>query len=144
MADREQRGERTGVRRAPGMAPARRQGAGHSREICRDVVRGVDGAVGRRQCQEGVMERMRHGAAPGVHGSGQGACPRGERLEASRSAVQRGYSAGEGTQGSGSLRQGSKEHVTSWSVTITKKFRGTIIVQAYIFTSGLTHTLYGE
>jgi hypothetical protein len=90
------------------------------------------------------MERMKCGVAPGVHGSGRGACPRGERLEASQSAVQRGYGAGEGTRGFGSLRQGSKEHVTSWSVTITKKFGGTIIVQAYIFTSGLTHTLYGE
>jgi hypothetical protein len=64
------------------MALARRQGTGHSGEVCRDVVRGVDGAVGRRQCQEGVVKGMRHGVAPGVRGSGQGVCPRGERLDA--------------------------------------------------------------
>jgi hypothetical protein len=45
------------------------------------------------------VERMRRGAAPGVRRSGRGACPRGERLEASRSAVRRRYGAGEGMWG---------------------------------------------
>jgi hypothetical protein len=56
-------------------------------------------------------------AAPGVRGSSQGAGPRGERLGRVRSAVWSGYGAGEGTWGSRSLGQGSKERVTSWSVT---------------------------
>jgi hypothetical protein len=44
MVNQEWRGERTSVCRAPGMAPARRRGAGHSGDVCMDVVRGVDGA----------------------------------------------------------------------------------------------------
>jgi hypothetical protein len=63
------------------------------------------------------MDEMGCGAALGVRGSGRGVCPRGERLERVRSAVRSGYGAGEGTWGSGSLGQGSEEHVTSWSVT---------------------------
>jgi hypothetical protein len=39
------------------------------------------------------------GAAPSVRRSGQGAYPRSERLEASRSAVRRRYGAGEGMWG---------------------------------------------
>jgi hypothetical protein len=64
-----------------------------------------------------MMDEAECGAAPGVHRSGQEACPRGERLEASGSTVWSGYSARERMWGSGSLGQGSKEHVTSWSVT---------------------------
>jgi hypothetical protein len=63
------------------------------------------------------MDDAGRGAALSVRRSGWDAGPRGKRLEASRSAVQRCYSTAEGTWGSGSLRQGSKEHVTSWSVT---------------------------
>jgi hypothetical protein len=99
MTDREWRGEWTSIRRAPGMAPARRRGAGHSEEVRRDVVEGVNGAGGRRRCQEGVVDGMRRGAAPDVHRSGRGAGPRGERLGRVRSAVRSGYSAGEGTWG---------------------------------------------
>jgi hypothetical protein len=109
MVDRELSGERTGVRRAPGMAPARRRGAGHSGEVRRDAVRGRDGAVGRRRCQQGVMDETGRGAAPGVRRSGRGACPRGERLEASRSAVRRRYGAGEGTWGVWEPRTGVRE-----------------------------------
>jgi hypothetical protein len=80
MVDQEQRGERTGVHRALGMAPARRKGAGHSGEVCRDMVGGVDGAVGRRWCQEGVMDEAIRGVAQGVCRSGRDVGPRGERL----------------------------------------------------------------
>jgi hypothetical protein len=59
------------------------------------------------------VERVRCGAAPGVCESGRGACPRGERLEASWSAVWRRYGAREGTWASGSLGQGSEELVAS-------------------------------
>jgi hypothetical protein len=100
------------------MAPARRQGAGHSREVWRDVVGGVDGAVGRRQCQEGMVDKTGCGAALGVCRSGRDEGPRGKRLGQVRSTVRSGYSAGKGMWGSGSLRQGSEEHVTSWSVTV--------------------------
>jgi hypothetical protein len=62
------------------MAPARRRGARHSGEVRRDVVGEVDGAVDRRQCQEGVVEGLGREAAPGVRGSGRGAGPRGKRL----------------------------------------------------------------
>jgi hypothetical protein len=63
------------------------------------------------------MDEAGCGAAPGVRRSGWDASPRGERLGRVRSTVRNGYGAGEGTWGSGSLRQGSKEHVTSWAVT---------------------------
>jgi hypothetical protein len=102
------------------MAPARRLGAGHSREVRRDVVGGRDGAVGRRWCQEGVVDEVGCGVAPGVRRSGQGACPTGEKLGRVRSTVRSGYGAREGTWESRSLGQGSKEHVTSWSVTRRK------------------------
>jgi hypothetical protein len=61
--------------------------------------------------------RVRTWVAPGVCRSGRDVGPRGERLEASWSTVRSCYGAREGTRGSGSLGQGSKEHVTSWSVT---------------------------
>jgi hypothetical protein len=99
MGDRERHGERTRVRKAPGMALARRRGGGHSAEVRRDVVGGRDGAGGGRQCQEGVMDEAGRGVALSVRGSGWGACPRGERLEASRSAVWRRYGAKEGMWG---------------------------------------------
>jgi hypothetical protein len=101
------------------MAPARRRGAGHSGEVQRDVVGGTDGTGGRRRCQEGMVEEAGHGAALGVSRSSQDAVPRGERLGQFRSTVQRCYGTGEGMWESGSLRQGSEEHVTGWSVTAT-------------------------
>jgi hypothetical protein len=106
------------------MASARRRGAGHSGEVCRDMVRGRDGAGGRRQCQEGMVDEPGRGVALCIHRSGRNAGPRGERLGRVWSAVWSGYGAGEGTWGSGSLGQGSEEHVTSWSVTICKVREG--------------------
>jgi hypothetical protein len=67
------------------------------------------------------MDEAGHGVAPGVRRSGRDAGPRGERLEASRSTVRSGYGAREGMWGSRSLGQGSKEHVTGWSVTVTSQ-----------------------
>jgi hypothetical protein len=81
------------------------------------MVRGVDGAVGRRRCQEGVVDEAGREAAPGVHRSGRDAGPRGNRLGRVQSEVQSGYGAREGTWVSGSPGQGSEEHVTGWSVT---------------------------
>jgi hypothetical protein len=101
------------------MALARRQGAGHSREIWRDRIRGVGGAEGRRRCQEGMLDEAGHEATPGVCRSSQDVGPRGKRLGQVQSVVQSGYGAREGMWGSGSLRQGSEEHVTGWSVTAT-------------------------
>jgi hypothetical protein len=49
------------------MAPVHRQGAKHSGEVQRDMIGGVDGAGGRRQCQEGVVNVMGCEAALGVH-----------------------------------------------------------------------------
>jgi hypothetical protein len=60
---------------------------------------------------------MRRGAAPSVRRSGRGACPRGERREASRSTVRRRYGAGEGTWGVREPWTGVRGHVTGWSVT---------------------------
>jgi hypothetical protein len=65
------------------------------------------------------MNEAGRGAAPSVRRSGWDAGPRGERLGRVQSAVWSGYGAGEGTWESGSLGQGSKEHVTGWSVTGT-------------------------
>jgi hypothetical protein len=73
--------------------------------------------MGRRRCQEGMVDGIRCEVAPGGHGSSRDAGPKGKKLEASQSLVQRCYSTGEGTWGSGSLGQGSKELVTRWSVT---------------------------
>jgi hypothetical protein len=100
-----------------GMILARSQSVGHSGEVHRDVVRGMDGAVGRRQCQEGVVKGAGRGAALGVHRSGQDVGPREERLEGSQGTVRRRYSAGGRMWESGSLGQGSEEHVTGWSAT---------------------------
>jgi hypothetical protein len=99
------------------MALTRRQSARHSVDVWRDVVGAVDGTVGRRWCQESVVDEAGCGAALGLHGSGRGRYPIGKRLGQVWSAVQSGYSTREGMWGSGSLRQGSKEHVTGWSVT---------------------------
>jgi hypothetical protein len=118
MADQERCGEQTGVCRALRMAPARSRGTGHSGEVRRDVVGAVDGTGEGRWCQEGVVEGTRRGAALGVRRSGQNVGPRGKRLEVSQSTVRRRYSAGGGSWGSGSLRQGSEELVTGWSVTV--------------------------
>jgi hypothetical protein len=63
------------------------------------------------------VDGIRREVAPGGHGSGRDAGPKDKRLEASQSLVRRCYSTGEGTWGSRSLGQGSKELVTGWSVT---------------------------
>jgi hypothetical protein len=75
------------------------------------MIGGVDDAGGRRQCHEGVVNEMGREAALGVRRSGWDGYPRGERLEASQSAVWRRYSARGRTWGSRNLRQGSCQSV---------------------------------
>jgi hypothetical protein len=58
------------------------------------------------------VEERRRGAAPSVRRSGWDAGPRGERLGQVWSVVWSGYGARKGMWVSGSLRQGSEEHVT--------------------------------
>jgi hypothetical protein len=110
MADQDWHAGWTSVCRALGVAPARRKGMEQSEEVWRDMVGEVDSIVGRRQCQEGVVDEVGHGVAPGICRSNQDAGLRGKRLEASWSVVHRRYSA--------AWRMwGSKERVTGWSVT---------------------------
>jgi hypothetical protein len=60
------------------------------------------------------------GAALHVSRGGRSGYPIGGRLGQVRSTVQRRYGAGEGTWGSESLGQGSKELVTSWAMTMVR------------------------